>query len=290
MAWGDTVDSPVVDSPTPAVSGASGVGAASHRQLPPREEYAADEPGVKIVIEYAWKDAVTQTEIVKTTKRVRTIVRTQVSCAQPVDVSKLSKFGDAIGVALKETTSKAQDPVHIENPAEEKNDMPAPAASAGQTNYWKKAQEKYTTTGGTGMAVAVTAQAGKYSAAVLAAQASAAAAEDDKPVIDPCCLRISGLHQATADEDLEQLMESAKLNVRRVKVIKSKRTGHAIFAFANFSSPMEAQKAKELLDGFGFNHMLLHVDFAEQRKQNIGAQSAMTFVSGYGKALPQNLS
>lgn len=134
------------------------------------------------------------------------------------------------------------------------------------------------------------ATAGKYSAATLAAAAAAAAEEDEGPTIDPCCLRISGLHHASTDEDLQKLMDSAQLHVRRIKVIRSKRTGNAIFAFANFSTPQEASRAKDLLDGFGFNHMLLHVQYAEQRKQNIGAQSAMSFVTGYGKALPQNLS
>ena len=51
-----------------------------------------------------------------------------------------------------------------------------------------------------------------------------------------------------------------------------------------------AAQAKEKLNGYGYDHLILKVDWAEPSKQkNPGMDNGMKYASGYGKALPQGL-
>jgi hypothetical protein len=58
--------------------------------------------------------------------------------------------------------------------------------------------------------------------------------------------------------------------------------------FINFPSKRHAELAKDLLTGIGFNHMVIHAEFAKPlapRRPREGGPA----MSGWGKALPQNM-
>ena len=62
------------------------------------------------------------------------------------------------------------------------------------------------------------------------------------------------------------------------------------FAFVSFFDRAGAQLAMEKLQGYGYDHLILKIDWAEHSKRSDpGKDNAMRFASGYGKALPQGL-
>lgn len=80
-------------------------------------------------------------------------------------------------------------------------------------------------------------------------------------------LRVSNLSENVTDHDLKTLF-SRFGDVSRVYVAKDRTTHeHRGFAFVNFRSRMQAEEAMHALNGFGFDNMILHVEFAQPREQ-----------------------
>ena len=62
------------------------------------------------------------------------------------------------------------------------------------------------------------------------------------------------------------------------------------FAFVSFFDRAGAQLAMEKLQRYGYDHLILKIDWAEPSKHaDPGQDNAMRYASGYGKALPQGL-
>jgi len=74
------------------------------------------------------------------------------------------------------------------------------------------------------------------------------------------------------------------------------RDGGYSTAFVTFSTHQEAKRAMEALDGCGFRYLVLHIEWAKETVGGAfgagggggGGLANNAFVSGYGKALPQN--
>ena len=58
------------------------------------------------------------------------------------------------------------------------------------------------------------------------------------------------------------------------------------FAFVTFVNKMDAAKAMEALQGYGYDHLILKLEWAKPNAKEPGA--AIEFRSGYGKALAQD--
>lgn len=71
---------------------------------------------------------------------------------------------------------------------------------------------------------------------------------------------------------------------------KEKQTSRG-FAFVSFIRKEEAQRAMDELQGFGYDHLILRLEWANppsQRREQGEGLSGMGFVSGYGQKLAQD--
>ena len=72
--------------------------------------------------------------------------------------------------------------------------------------------------------------------------------------------------------------------ISRIHVVKDRETSKSRgFAFVTFAETHMAALAMDKLDGHGYDHCILHVDWAKPR------ESRPLPRTGYGEALPQNL-
>ena len=60
------------------------------------------------------------------------------------------------------------------------------------------------------------------------------------------------------------------------------------FAFVSFVNKDDAAKAMEKLQGFGYDHLILKLEWARPNTPKDPASSGTEFRSGYGKALAQD--
>eukprot|EP00730_Choanoeca_flexa_P013256 TRINITY_DN5124_c0_g1_i1.p1 TRINITY_DN5124_c0_g1~~TRINITY_DN5124_c0_g1_i1.p1 ORF type:complete len:293 (+),score=63.75 TRINITY_DN5124_c0_g1_i1:50-880(+) len=80
---------------------------------------------------------------------------------------------------------------------------------------------------------------------------------------DSTSIRITNLGEDTVEEDLKALCKPFG-PVMRVYLAKDQETGLARgFAFVNFVSRRDAEKAIEKLNGHGFGHLILHVEWSK---------------------------
>lgn len=80
-------------------------------------------------------------------------------------------------------------------------------------------------------------------------------------------LRVSNLSE-TVDEGALRDLFGRFGDVTRVCVVYDRDTGeHRGFAFVNFRSKIAALKAIEILDGYGYENMILRVEMAAPREQ-----------------------
>jgi translation initiation factor 3 subunit G len=105
---------------------------------------------------------------------------------------------------------------------------------------------------------------------------------------DSATLRVTNLSEETREADLRDLF-SHYGRVTRVYLALDRDTQQSRgFAFVSFYSKDDAQNAMENLQGYGFDHLILKIDWAEpSKKDDNGGGNAMKYASGYGKALPQ---
>ena len=74
----------------------------------------------------------------------------------------------------------------------------------------------------------------------------------------------------------------------RVYLAKDKETMQSRgFAFVSFVNKDDAARAMEALQGFGYDHLILKIEFARPNTKD-PATSGNEFRSGYGKALAQD--
>jgi translation initiation factor 3 subunit G len=85
----------------------------------------------------------------------------------------------------------------------------------------------------------------------------------DRERDDTCSIRITNLAEDTVEDDLRSLCKSCG-PITRIYLAKDKETGLAKgFAFVNFIRREDAAKAIEVLNGHGFGHLILHVEWAK---------------------------
>lgn len=103
-------------------------------------------------------------------------------------------------------------------------------------------------------------------------------------------LRVTNISEDTKEADLQDLFRPFG-RVQRIYLAKDRFTMQSRgFAFVTYSYKGDAEKAMEKLDGYGYDHLILKVEWAKpsvRDPQSTGLSSG--FVSGYGKALPQGM-
>ncbi|KAA0152488.1 hypothetical protein FNF31_06637 [Cafeteria roenbergensis] len=96
-------------------------------------------------------------------------------------------------------------------------------------------------------------------------------------------LKVSNLAEDVYETDLRALFEPFG-RLRRVTVMTDSRTGESRgFAFVNFNTRSEAERAKAALHRTGLNNTIIEIDWSKANPRS----TESTFRSGYGGALPQ---
>lgn len=109
---------------------------------------------------------------------------------------------------------------------------------------------------------------------------------------DSNTLRVTNLSADTMEADLFDLFRPFG-HVERVYLAKDRETRESRgFAFVSFGTRADAERARSKLNGYGYDHLILGVEFAKpskrEDKKDTGGGSGMKYATGYGKALPQS--
>lgn len=85
---------------------------------------------------------------------------------------------------------------------------------------------------------------------------------------DTTAIRISNLSESTTDQDLEDLVKPFG-NIQKLYLAKEKNTNVCKgFAYVHFKSKAEAARAISVLNGYGYDHLILSVDWSKPPAQN----------------------
>jgi len=81
---------------------------------------------------------------------------------------------------------------------------------------------------------------------------------------DLATLRVTNVSEMAEEQELRDMFERFG-RVTRVFLAKDRETGLAKgFAFISFQERTDAAKAAEKMDGYGFKHLILRVEFAKK--------------------------
>lgn len=105
-------------------------------------------------------------------------------------------------------------------------------------------------------------------------------------------LRVTNISPDTCEDDLYELFRVFG-HVLRVYLARDRETMQSRgFAFVSFARADDAERALNKLQGYGYDHLILKLEWArpsnKPREEDRGMST--TFRSGYGKALPQTLA
>lgn len=105
-------------------------------------------------------------------------------------------------------------------------------------------------------------------------------------------LRVTNISEDTTERDLQELFRPFG-HVTRTYLAKDRETHMSRgFAYVSYARPEDAQRAMEKLNGYGYDHLILKVEWAKpSSKDDVASQNVLQrgFATGYGGALPQGL-
>eukprot|EP00980_Cylindrotheca_fusiformis_P009502 scaffold2077_cov119-Cylindrotheca_fusiformis.AAC.5 len=309
--WGDVLDdSDEENEVTPESSSAP-----SGLVIPPTHKSRIDSKGIQIVTSYRQHPA-NPKQLLKTITKIRVTTR-KVKEAKAVEQRrKWAKFGDAIKDESAEggqrSTIISKDDVFLEDPNADTDlqDEDATSAIAGNLNeFWAKQQRRqlerkydvgeesqvagaaaggWTQVGAGG--AAANPSSGKY--VPPAARAGLAGAgvglKPERRTDDLNTIRVTNISENTSEADLQDLFKPFG-RISRVYLAKDKETLQSRgFAFVSFVNKVDAARAMEKLQGYGYDHLILKLEWARPNKPKDPASSGNEYRSGYGKALAQD--
>lgn len=274
--------------------------------VPPPDESDVDAKGVKTVTEYRLRSDGRKERV---TRKVKVIRRRRVVTPMMKERAKMfrkleNKFGLATDSTDQSNVTYKGDEVSIELPGmagKDDNAMltnlvaamqrAAAGRAAGTNNFWaSKAQQFQEETGG-GPDGGAGGEGGAYrppGARDGPGGGGGRFAERD----DSCTLRVTNISTDTKEADLHDLMRPFG-HIARVYLAKDHEGYSRGFAFVSFHRRDEAQRAMEKLNGYGYDHLILRVEWARPSTKPAGdgppggGGLSGGFTSGYGKALPQ---
>ena len=274
-AWGDQNDEDADYLPAPQVTG-------------------PDEKGIKTYVEYKHN---AKNQRVKVTRRVKVQTKTRVVSRRIAERKKWVKFGQAkgkpVGVIDTDVTLHSHEDVLIDEPFAKKKDaadvlleklkeMQLKRAAGSGLRRGPRATdlEEEADTGGLGRYVAPGRRGGAGEK-----MSSGEAMQGGRD--DTATLRVTNLSEETREADLRELF-SHYGRVTRVYLALDRETQQSRgFAFVSFYSKKDAQNAMDNLQGFGYDHLILKIDWATPSTRDPSENNSMKYASGYGKALPQ---
>jgi len=116
----------------------------------------------------------------------------------------------------------------------------------------------------------------------------ASAFKPERRMDDLNTIRVTNISENTTEADLQDLFQRFG-RISRVYLAKDKETLISRgFAFVSFVNKEHAANAMEQLQGFGYDHLILKLEWARPNTPKDPASSGTEFRSGYGKALAQD--
>jgi translation initiation factor 3 subunit G len=261
--------------------------------LPPRQEFGPDEDGVRTIVDFSKNE---RGDLVKTTTRVRT-VREETRLYDSVKARRnCPPFGEAKDRAdnrLYTAQSKEDIPFERTNLAMKTdaertmdemqgklgaiNSKQAVVSNLKELLAKKRLERQLLAASGQlplgdlppedGGAVAMPGE-GKFVPVHLRGGKTAAMLDADlKRQRDECTIRISNLSTETDSDDLKALCAPFG-SVQRAHIAQDKLTGESRgFGFVSFFTKSAAQAAIDKLHGYGYDFLVLNVDWADREKQ-----------------------
>lgn len=106
------------------------------------------------------------------------------------------------------------------------------------------------------------------------------------------CLRVSNVSRRATEDDIRDLFGDLKRfgRVQSVRMPLDHKGSTRGLAFVTYYDRRAAETAKDTLNGYGYDHLILKVEWAKPSvRKDGGGPGGLSggFVSGYGKALPQ---
>jgi translation initiation factor 3 subunit G len=310
--WGDDLDDSDDEAPHKASSGLA-------LTIPPTHKSRIDQKNVQVVTSYRQNPS-HPNQLLKTVAKVKVVVE-QTREPAAVAVRKLwKKFGQAALDQQEGTKSTVQskDEITIEDPNADtdlQDEDPTQALAGNLNAFWAKQQRRqlerkydvgpegdqdaaagaggaWTQVGAGGAAAA--GAPGKYvppaARGGLAGKMAAAGATGFQPerrTDDLNTIRVTNLSENTTEADLQDLFQRFG-RISRVYLAKDKETMQSRgFAFVSFVNKDDAAKAMDELQGFGYDHLILKLEWARPNAPK-DPSAATEFRSGYGKALAQD--
>ncbi|KAJ6892098.1 hypothetical protein NC651_025327 [Populus alba x Populus x berolinensis] len=263
--------------------------------LPPKQVIGPDENGIKKVIEYKFNDDGNKVKITTTT-RVRKLAKARLS-KRAVERRNWSKFGDAIHEDVgSRLTMVSTEEILLERPrahgakadeAKIAGDNLAQLGKGGAVlmvcrtcgkkgDHWTSrcpykdlAQPPETfidKPAATETAMAATGSTkGAYVPPSMRAGAERTVGSDMRRRNEENSVRVTNLSEDTREPDLLELFRTFGA-VSRVYVAIDQKTGVSRgFGFVNFVSKEDAERAINKLNGYGYDNLILRVEWATPR-------------------------
>jgi translation initiation factor 3 subunit G len=276
--------------------------------LPPTE--TTTEGGVKTIVEYKFN---MQRQVVKVTSKFRVQEFKTRKTEGMKQRRLLPKFGEAAGQEHgfidPACTQTSVEVIRLENPNAEVADNTQDlldslaAGTMAISSKWRSAgQMGMTDLGDMGMGEdgppgsggdelsslrrgGPGAAAGKYVPPSMRGGGKGISMTDDR---DTATLRVTNISDGTSEQDLRELFARFG-HIQRIYLAKDKETFRSRgFAFVTFHSRKEAGRAMESLQGYGYDHLILKIEWAKPSTRDVGAESVMRNATGYGQKLAQD--
>jgi len=320
--WGDDADDSddedgmEITSPTQASADGKVV-------VPPTHTSRIDAKGIQIVTSYRPHPA-NPNQLWKTITKIKVTTERRKEAKAVETRRKWKKFGTALEDADKGGAAsciQSKDEIFLEDPNADNDlqDEDATKAIAGNLNdFWAKQrrrqlERKYDVVGGEaggaeggaagagwtqvglgGAAAAggAGASTGKYitpaqRAGLTGASGAGSSAFKPERRDDLNTIRVTNISENTTESDLQELFQRFG-RISRVYLAKDKETLISRgFAFVSFVNKDDAAKAMDALQGYGYDHLILKLEWARPNTPKDPA-AATEFRSGYGKALAQD--
>mmetsp|Transcript_15628 Transcript_15628/g.17652 ORF Transcript_15628/g.17652 Transcript_15628/m.17652 type:complete len:301 (-) Transcript_15628:866-1768(-) len=280
--------------------------------LPPKKVVGPDEKGIKVVTEYKMKG----NQRVKTTTKIKVVTRERKISKKIQQRKTWGYFGAALAEGNAGRTTKSPDEILMENPAdemknankEEENLLARLREGMAKREFNKKMRDQglMDESGGSGggglrtgtalsQALAAGEQgssSGKYVPVHLRGGAETRSSRYSDREGEQNTLRVTNISEDTNEADLQDLFKPFG-PVARIYLAKDRETQVSRgFAYVSYIRREHAEKAMNRLNGYGYDHLILKVEWAKpSTKEDISQQNVLAkgYASGYGKALPQGL-
>lgn len=308
--WGDVLDDDsdeeevAVQQQLPSQTTATG-----GLVIPPTHKSRIDSKGIQIVTSYR-QHPKNASQLLKTITKVKVTTQKLREATAVEERRKWKKFGDAVkddtAAPGQRSTIISKDDIFIEDPNADvdlQDEDPSLSISTNLNEFWEKQRRREmerqagldgadTTAGGGWTQVGAgggtaSASAGKYIPPSQRA-ALASGVKPERRTDDLNTIRVTNISENTTEADLQDLFKPFG-RISRVYLAKDKETLQSRgFAFVSFVNKEDAARAMDKLQGYGYDHLILKLEWARPNAPKDPATSGSEYRSGYGKALAQD--